>query len=434
MGLRLHKKVGFKPLMNDVEEITKCRLCESEKLTEYLNLGNAPLANCYSHDAPRFPLVVVKCQECGSHQLKHNVSQEQLFNENYAYSTPPSLASHFETFAGEVIRDLNLNDQSVIVDIGGNNGLLLSYFQQLTPNILNIEPSKNVAEESTNRGIPTICEFFNSEFPSPIVIGLDDHGYRKHTLGKADVIISSNVFAHSKEVLDMMKGVKNVLKKGSVFIQENAYWIDTLKNNDFCQVYNEHFFYHTISSLFQVYQNLGMTLYKVTFNRTSQMGSFRIFVKNYPKFPVEDSVRKAIENETLYMHKMNFESNYHNFQNKIDGIGAKLVKFLEEKKGQRVGLVGVPAKSALLVDYFKLENFIHAAYEDAPLKIGREVPGTRIQIKKMEELEECEVLLVGAYNFFRPLKERFKHLNKMWCCPIPYLTVDYSNGTGEAYL
>jgi len=409
-------------MSNQVEEIKSCRLCNGTKLTEYITFGNVPLANYFVEDgstAPRFPLTVVKCGECGCHQLKHNVDESILFNENYAYSTPPSLSSHFETFAGEVIRDLNLHDQSVIVDIGGNNGLLLSYFQQLTTNILNIEPSRNVAEESMKREIPTLCEFFNSN----TYLGINKWGFRTD-LQKSDVIISSNVFAHSKNVLDMMEGVKNLLKKGGIFIQENAYWIDTLKNNDFGQIYNEHLFYHTISSLSQVYQNLGMTLYKVTFNKTSQMGSFRAFVKNYPNYPIEDSVREAIQYENFYMGKVSFfESNYNSFKDKIDDIGKLLVRFLDKNKDRKIGLVGVPAKCALLVDYFKLEPYIFSAYEDAPLKVNKQVPGTNILIKPMEKLVECEIALVGSYNFFDSLHARFKYLGIPWIRILPIFEV-----------
>jgi SAM-dependent methyltransferase len=420
--------------MPNIEEITKCRLCESEKLTEYISFGNVPLANYFVEDgstAPRFPLTVVRCEDCSSHQLKHNVSESILFNENYAYSTPPSLASHFETFAGEVVRDLNLNDQSVVVDIGGNNGLLLSYFQQLTPNIINVEPSKNVAEESKKRGIPTVCEFFGSQTNHLFY----RKGFALTEITEADVIISSNVFAHSKNVLDMMKGVKGLLKKGGIFIQENAYWIDTLKNNDFGQIYNEHFFYHTISSLFKVYQSLGMTLYKVTFNKTSQMGSFRVYVKNYPNYPIEDSVREAIQYENFYMGKVSFfESNYNLFKDKADDIGKQLIRFLEKNKDRRIGLVGVPAKSVLLIDYFKIEPYIYAAYEDAPLKIGKQIPGTNINIKPMEELVECDVVVVGAYNFAHHIMDRFKMAKLEWCIPLPEFHIQCGDGTGKISL
>lgn len=410
--------------MNDVTLIDKCRLCECSELNQFIHFNNVPLANCYSEDGkkvPRYDLTVVRCKNCGSYQLKQDIDPSILFSK-YSYSTPPSLSGHFEEFAGSIIRDLNLSDKSIIVDIGGNNGLLLSYFKQLTDNVVNIEPAENIAKESRKRGINTINKFFNTDF-------LDFSEYFKNE-NYADVIISSNVFAHSPDILDMMRRVKTLLKKGGVFIQENAYWIDTLRNNDYFQIYFEHFFYHTISSLSKIYRSLGMTLYKVTFNKTSQMGSFRAYVKNYPNYPVEESTANIIKEEERYLNseiKIDcVDSNYYfykNFETPISTIKRQIVDFLEQNKDKRIGLVGVPAKAALMIDNFDLEKYISFAYEDASLKIGKQVPGTNIIIKPMDELIECDILILGAYNFSSHLIERFKYLDKIWCVPLPKFSI-----------
>lgn len=412
--------------MSDVTLIDKCRLCGSSELFKFVHYPNVPLANCYLEDgkkAPRFDLTLVVCKECDCHQLKQNVDPNILFGDYYAYSTPPSLSSHFESFAGTVVRDLNLNDKSVVVDIGGNNGTLCSYFKQLTPYVINIEPSKNIAEESRKRGIDTLCEFFGEGLLKNRPVVHRHNSTIREITGGVDVAVSANVFAHSPEVFDMMKGVKMLLKRGGVFVQENASWASTFNNRDLGQIYHEHYFYHDIHSLYKAYERLGMTLYHVEYNN-AQCGSFRIYVKNYPNYPLEDSLGKMSLSANngpgwSYWHKTTKES----FAESIKEIKNKTIAFLEKNKNKKIGLVGVPAKIALIIDHFGLEKYIFAAYEDAPLKVGKQVPGTNINIKSMEELRECNIFLMGAYNFADSIIERFSDIQTEWCVLLPEFRV-----------
>ena len=428
--------------MSQVEEIKSCRLCGSEKLSQFIHFPAVPLANCYLDDGlkvPKFDLTVVSCDECDSHQLKQTIDPSILFGDFYAYSTPPSLSNHFRDFAGTVIRDLNLNDKSVIVDIGGNNGLLCSYFKQLSEDVYNIEPSKNIAKESRAKGIYTLDDFLDEGLFSRmgqrhqrfnLIFSNDKYAVSLSPRKSVDVAISANVFAHSPKVFEMMSVVKRILKPGGVFVQENAFWLKTLQNADLGQIYGEHVFYHHITPLFKVYEKLGMTLYHVEFN-DAQCGSFRIYVKNFPNYPVEQSVKDcmAVENDPLV--KQSYQGLQYAKSNFLDGISRvkkNIIDFLDHRSGKKIGLVGVPAKSALMLSYFGIADRFWAAYEDASLKVNKQVPGTTILIKPMEELVECDLWVVGAYNFSDHLINKFRNVAKgEWCVPLPNFAVYDTN-------
>ena len=118
--------------------IKKCRLCESKKLSPIVDFGSVPLGNNLqsklekSKKALRYPLKIMQCQICNHFQLSISVSPKQLYATNYTYLSGigNSFVRHLKTYTDWIIHKTNLNSNSFVVDVGSNDGTLLSIFKK----------------------------------------------------------------------------------------------------------------------------------------------------------------------------------------------------------------------------------------------------------------------------------------------------------------
>ena len=80
---------------------------------------------------------------------------------------------------------------SFVIDIGSNDGVALRPFKELGfKNILGIEPAKNLAKLANKNKIKTFNGFLEKK-------------NLKKIKKKADLILASNVFAHSDKLKEM---------------------------------------------------------------------------------------------------------------------------------------------------------------------------------------------------------------------------------------
>jgi len=224
----------------------KCRICNNENLNEFLSLGRTPLANNFlskeelDQKEETFPLDVCFCHNCKLVQLSCVVPHEIMF-KNYIYvsSTTITFKQHFSKMAEEISKDFDLNEKSLVIDIGSNDGLLLLGFQKFGVQTLGVEPASNIAEIAQKNGIETINDFFNEYVVNKIF-------QRK---GKVDVVTATNVFAHVDNIQDFVKNVKNILKKDGIFVIEAPYLVDMLEQMTFDSIYHEHLSYFSLTPL-----------------------------------------------------------------------------------------------------------------------------------------------------------------------------------------
>ena len=183
-----------------------CKMCQSRKLRKFLDLGFTPPADEFKRKdqlkepETHYPLEVCMCEDCGLIQLNHVVSPEVLYRNDYPYesSTTKTGQLHWESFAKSVVNRFNLTSKDLVVDIGSNVGVLLGEFKKLGTNIEGVDPAANIVMLAHERGIDTICDFFNEESVDKIL----------EIKGKASVITGTNVFAHIEDLDTLMNNLK----------------------------------------------------------------------------------------------------------------------------------------------------------------------------------------------------------------------------------
>ena len=132
-------------------------------------------------------------------------------------------------------------------------------------NVLGIEPAKNLSKISVKNGIKTFNGFLNHKILNKI---------KKN----ADLILSSNVFAHSDNLKSMAECMINLLSKKGVIIIEVQYLLNTIKDLTFDNIYHEHYNYWSLTSLVRFFNKLGGKIYKAEKINTHG-GSLRVYIK-----------------------------------------------------------------------------------------------------------------------------------------------------------
>ena len=146
-----------------------CRLCESQNIIKLFSLEPTPPANAFVSEAniskkqTCYPLDLFLCNDCFHVQLNTVVDPEILFRDYvYVSGTSPSFISHFEDYAKSVIKRLNLQKSSLIIDIGSNDGTLLSKFNKFGMDILGVDPATEIAKQANDRGIETLNKYLET--------------------------------------------------------------------------------------------------------------------------------------------------------------------------------------------------------------------------------------------------------------------------------
>jgi nucleoside-diphosphate-sugar epimerase/SAM-dependent methyltransferase/dTDP-4-dehydrorhamnose 3,5-epimerase-like enzyme len=382
------------------------RVNKNGHLRPVISLGLSPLANnlldSSNEKTEMFPLEMMYCPESHNCQLSYVVPASKMFDHYlYVSSTAKSFRDHFAQASEKYINEFNLNKDSLVIDIGSNDGIALTTLKDKNIKVLGIEPAKNIAEIAQNKGIDTICDYFDTKMADKIL--------KKY--GQADLITASNVFAHADNLEEIAKAAFKILKENGTFIIEVQYLLDTIKDLTFDNIYHEHVNYWSILSLNNFFNRLGMFITDVEHINTHG-GSIRVYIKRN-QTDIKPTVLDFISKEKEF--GLDKYQTYINFAKKIEQAKINVIKNIKSLKDQGLSLVGygAPAKATTSLNYFGITNQeIDYIVEDNSLKHNKIVPGVNIPIYSKDKLNEKlpDVIIVMAWNFFEDIKRSNQNL------------------------
>ena len=383
----------------------ECRVCKNLYLKRVISFGLMPLANNlenrFNKNTKKYPLELNYCEKCSNCQLSYVVNPKKLFS-NYLYtsSTSKKFKEHFVDAAKKYIKKLNLNKKSKIIDIGSNDGIALKPFLDLGfRNVIGVEPAANVAKLANKNKIKTINSFFDNKILKKI-------NY------KADLILASNVFAHSDDIDVIVNNVKKILKPDGTFIIEIQYLINTLLEYTFDNIYHEHVNYWCLHSLKKYFENFNFVIVNAEKIKTHG-GYLRVFVKkNNKNIKINKQVNKILlEEKNIGIFNFNIFENFRNQVENIKNNTIKNIKILKLKYNKIYGF-GAPAKATTALNYFNIANYFNGIIEDNYLKHNKYVPGTNLKIYSSKNIKKIDCLIVLAWNFFNEIKNANNKLSK----------------------
>ncbi len=393
--------------------ISNCQNCQSTNLSSLVFLGYAPPVNDMSplgtlpQQETRFPLELLRCQDCSLVQIGYEVDPEILFPVSYPYlsGTTKILRENFADLAKETKELFQLSTGDFVIDIGANDGTLLIPFRDLGCKVLGIEPSQAI-EQAKKAGIPMMQKYFSHQTAQETVADR----------GTAKIVTAANVFAHIKDVHDVLRGILCLLEPKGVFISESHYLLDLVRTLQYDTVYHEHLRYYSLHSLQNLLATHDLEIIRVK-RIPTHGGSIRVYAARQGDFPVDASVEQLLLEED-HLGLTN-GSVFNEFRKRIVQSKLDLLSILSKIKseGKRVYGIGAPSRSSTLIHYTGLDHeLIDAVMEvSSSHKLNKFVPGTRIPVLDEKNLykDQPEFALLFSWHI---ADEISSHLRRNGFC------------------
>jgi 2-polyprenyl-3-methyl-5-hydroxy-6-metoxy-1,4-benzoquinol methylase len=392
----------------------KCLCCNKKELSQIINLGKHSFAdrfiskkNLKKRD-PLYPLIVDICKKCSFIQLKYITNPKDRYVEvDYSYTSSNSSYSrnHWDQFLKDVEKIISKKNFKKVLEIGANDGYLSQNFAKKNYKVVAVDASKymiNLIKKRSNLNTENlIFDFTNSKILK-----------KKYNL--QDIIIANNVFNHSDNPSNFLKGVKSILNKKGIFIFEQPYFTKSIKEKKFDQIYHEHVSYFTIKNIQNLLEKNGFKVLKINLNNYHG-GSIRTFAilkeNNLKSLDTKKMIKK--ENKSG-VNNILFYKKFNDHIKTRKKIVLRKIKKLRSENFQIFG-IGAAAKANTLLTYYNLDNKkIKFITDGSKFKINKFTPKTRIKILKDERLKKFDKIacIILAWNISKLLKNKLKKINK----------------------
>ena len=391
----------------------KCLVCNSTSLKDIINLGIHPNSdtfipkNLLGSLEPLEYLICSLCQKCGMVQNKNIIEEFKRYNlYDYSYTSANSkyARDHWSTFADFVYKELELNKESKLLEIGSNDGFLSKEFIKKKIKTICIDASKAMVNLSRRKGLKTYLGVFNHQISRDI----------KNKEGLFNVVIANNVFNHSNEPKNFLKGVSNLLINNGHVVFEVLYWKDMVIDRRFDQIYHEHVSYFTVKSINELLLRNNFIITKV-YNNEYHGGTLRIIAQKNNQKITNAEVKKYIKNENkIGLFKL---KTYVKFQKEINDLKIKFNSkiFYTLNRGYKIIGIGAGAKSNTFLNFMKLDhNIITCITDVSKFKINKYMPLSRIPIKNDTVIKKYKKVcaLILSWNINENLNKKLKKIKK----------------------
>ncbi len=384
-------------------KIEKCRLCGNPNLSSILNLGEQALTGVFPRDAKgnvsSGPLELVRCnivdatQHCGLVQLRQSFDLNEMYGENYGYrsSLNRAMVDHLRDKVAMLTRLVKPSSDSLVIDIGSNDGTLLSFYHAGGPTLVGIDPTSGKFRAYYRQDIHVITDFFTSAAVKK------SFGERK-----ADIITSIAMFYDLEDPLAFVKQIADVLSPNGVWHFEQSYLPSMLATTSYDTICHEHLEYYALRQIEWALSRAGLKIIDVQLNDVNG-GSFAITASHVgathqPSVSVAETKAKEA--------KLGLETNepYHLFAERVVHHRSELLELLSKLRQENATVLGYGAstKGNVILQYCGLgPKDLPAIAEVNSDKFGCFTPGSLIPIISEVEAHarKPDYLLVLPWHF-----------------------------------
>ena len=328
------------------------------------------------------------------------------------------MVQHFKAFAESVMAAHPRAPDPFVVEIGSNDGILLQHVAQAGIRHLGVEPSANVARVAIAKGVRTLCAFFNDDLARHIV---QEHG-------QADAILAANVMSHIPIPNSVAAGIRRLLKPDGVFLFEAPSLINVMEQTSYDQIYDEHLFYFSVTSISRLCERHGLELVDLL-PQDVHGGSVRYVITHAGKWAVSAAVRMACAREAQM--KLGEAEPYEEFRQRIEASRRDLVALLYnlKRQGKRVIGYGATAKSTTVTNFCGITTeLVEFITDSTPAKQGKVNPGMHIPIRPREAFEARypDYALLFAWNHGAEImakEQAFQRSGGKWILYVPTVRI-----------
>ncbi|MER5650472.1 class I SAM-dependent methyltransferase [Streptosporangium sp. NPDC002524] len=353
-----------------------CRIC-SGRLHRFADFGRQPISDAFvlpgdTGEEFFFELAVGVCESCAMVQLLEEVPRERMFHEGYPYLSSGSavMREHFRSFATRLLGTELTGPDPFVVELGCNDGTMLATIAAAGVRHLGVEPSGGVADLAAARGVRVRKDFFEAATAASVLV-FD---------GPADVIYAANTLCHIPYLDSVMKGVATLLRPGGVFVFEDPYLGDIVERASFDQIYDEHFYLFSATSVRELARRHGFELVDVE-RLSVHGGEVRYTLARRGARTPSPAVAELLAAEEAAA--LADPETLRGFASRVAGIRDGLVDLLTDlrARGATVYGYGATAKSATVLNYCGIgPELVSHICDSTPAKQGRLAPGSHIPV------------------------------------------------------
>ena len=399
-----------------------CRLCESTNVELVVPLVPIPLPDKYVMEnqldqvSEVYPVDLYMCRDCGHVQLLDVINPNILWDGDFSYHSGQTrgMIEHFEDVAQKVIRRYKPAANSLVVDVGSNDGSMLQCFKRQGLRVMGIDPVKEIAKKANDAGIETLPEILTPELAKQI--------RRKH--GSAAVITAFNVFAHADDMAGMTDSIHHMLASDGVFLFEVQYLLDIIDHMLLGTIFHEHLCHHSVKPMRQFLRRHGMELIdveRVTIQRGSIIGTAQ---RTGGPHPLSPSVEELLTLEKE--RRLDRPETVRQFADRLTQLKEQAGALITEWKRQGATIAGYGAARSgpTFIAQLNLGDAISFIVDDHPQKVHKYTPGHRIPVLPTEELYKRMpdyVIILAWIHAKKIIAENKKYLEQgghfVVCCP-----------------
>ena len=405
--------------------IEACQVCGSADLALVVDLGHQPLcdtlltAKQLGEPEKYFPLRLYRCIHCNLTQLDYAVPGSEVYHPEYPYRSgiTAEVVQHMQGMAHDCVTRLPLNAETLVVDVGCNDGTLLSAFKKRGVKTLGVEPT-NIANIARGQGVEVIQSFFDEGVAS---------GVRKSHQA-ASLITATNVFAHMSSLGAVMRGIKALLSKDGHFVCEVHYLPEILRKNQYDSIYHEHVRTYSLKSLVVLFHLYDMVVSHVELmDRYS--GTLRVFASNDRAASPDSSVAELLHREDVL--GLGEERPYAAFRDSINQSRTDLMQLALDAQRRGQSFVGnsCPGRSSTLLNFVGIDRALmpYICEQPTSLKLGMHLPGKHIPVVDNRCLEKAQpdYIVLLAWHYADPIiKElRGRGIRSKLVLPLPGVSI-----------
>jgi SAM-dependent methyltransferase len=403
--------------------VARCRFCHAELHRTFVDLGMSPLCETFldarelKRMEPFYPLHVYVCEECLLVQLEEYVSPTDIFTDYpYFSSYSDSWLRHASRYVDAISERLSLHPESLVVELGSNDGYLLRHFVAKGVPVLGIEPARNVAEVANARGVRTRSVFFGPE----VAEHLRGEGH------SADLVVGNNVLAQVPDLNGFVAGISTLLAASGVVTIEFPHLLRLVAGNQFDTIYHEHFSYFSFLVAERIFGAHGLRLFDVE-ELPSHGGSLRIYGCHAGSNTHSTTAAVAEMREKERAAGVDRLEYYDSFKRQVEDTKRKLLDLLIDIRAQGKTIVGygAPGKGNTLLNYCGIRgDFLDFTVDRNPHKQGRFLPGTHVAIGAPEDVDKArpDFVLILPWNLKDEIMQQLGHVRDWggkFIVPIP---------------
>ena len=391
-------------------KIKHCLLCKNKKIKKIFSLGNLFVSNFVNKKniktGIKAPLNLLYCKNCSLIQLSHIAPQEIMYRRFYWYRSGVTkiMRLGLKNIFDDSLKHVKLNKKDVVLDIGANDGTLLSYYKRKKFITIGCEPAKNLQQNLKKNCHFSINNFWDKKELYKVLL--------KNRLKKPKIITAIGMFYDLEEPNKFIRDAADCLDDKGIFIAQLMCLKSMIEKNDVGNICHEHIEFYSLKSLKFLFEKNGLEIFKIEENDING-GSYRIYCKKFKKGSIN------LRNENVLKSMKDFARRVKiNKKITTNFINKKI------KQGKKIYLYGASTKGNTVLQYYDLnQRKIPFGAERSPEKWNKYTIGTGIKIitEKMARKLNPDYFFVTPWGFIKEfIKRERKWLKKGGSFIVPF--------------